>query len=77
MLLIGITQFCESVKSRVKSPPWGHLGEQNLSPFNVWRRLLPSRRIANIHANTANERRDLLQKTTTEISQKYRFASKI
>ena len=34
-------------------------------------------RIAKIHAKTANQRRDLLQKTTTEISQKYTFASKI
>jgi len=35
------------------------------------------RRIAKIHAKTANKRRDFLQKTTTEISQKYTFASKI
>ena len=33
--------------------------------------------IAKIHAKTANQqRRDLLQKTTAEISQKYTFASK-
>jgi putative transposase len=35
------------------------------------------RRIAKIHAKTANQRRDFLQKTTTEISPKYTFASNI
>jgi putative transposase len=44
------------------------------------------RRIAKIHGKTANQRRDFLQKTTTEISRKYAhicienmliFASKI
>ncbi|CBN57636.1 MULTISPECIES: RNA-guided endonuclease InsQ/TnpB family protein [Kamptonema] len=62
-------------KTKLSKAQWRNrkkqLGNRKLGVRASKNAIIHYRRIAKIHAKTANVRRDFLQKTTTEISQKY------